>query len=63
MNKEKVSIKELEEDFRYVYGTRDKKWYLISPDDRDWKYGITEEEMKRLGKKRAREKYLRAVVI
>lgn len=45
-------------DKRYVYGTRDEKWHLVDSDDRDWKTGITPLEMKRLGKKGAKAKYL-----
>jgi len=43
---------------RFVYGTRTKKWHKIHKGDRDWDYGLTFSEMKRIGEKRARKKYL-----
>lgn len=48
---------------RWVYGTRDKRWHLVGPEDRDFGTGISQEEMKRLGKERAKEKYLRPKII
>lgn len=43
---------------RYVFGTRSKKWHLVGPDDRDYKCGITQAAMKRIGKSAAKKKYL-----
>lgn len=50
-------LKEKEEK-RWVYGTRDNKWHLVGKDDRDYEKGITQDEMKKLGKDKAKEKYL-----
>jgi len=45
---------------RYVYGTRTKKWHLVGKSDRDYKFGFTPTQLKKLGKVKAREKYLGA---
>ena len=42
---------------RYVYGSRSKKWHLVDSSDRDYKHGFTKSDMKRLGKKKAKEKW------
>jgi hypothetical protein len=44
---------------RYVYGTRTNKWYLVGKKDRDYDFGITQTEFMKIGKARAKEKYLR----
>jgi hypothetical protein len=44
---------------RWVYGTRTHEWILVDNTDRDWKDGISEIEMKRIGRKRAKEQYLK----
>jgi len=43
---------------KWVYGTRDKKWHLVGPDDRDYDQGISQEEFKKLGPARAKQQYL-----
>lgn len=43
---------------RWVYGTRTEKWYLVNQTDRDYCYGITQEEMEKIGKEAAKAKYL-----
>jgi hypothetical protein len=53
----------VKEEKRYVYGTRSRKWHLVGNKDRDWKYGIRKGEMKAIGKKLAKEKYLKAVLV
>jgi molybdopterin converting factor small subunit len=47
-----------EEDKKWAYGTKDKKWHLIGKDDRDYKSAISQEEFKKLGKEKAKKKYL-----
>jgi hypothetical protein len=54
----KKHIKEEEKDQRYAYGTRDNKWHLVGPEDRDYNTAISKEEFQRLGSKKAKEKYL-----
>lgn len=48
-----------ESDKRWAYGTKDKKWHLVSSDDRDFKSGINQKEFKKIGKDAARKKYLK----
>lgn len=43
---------------RYVYGTRTKRWSLVSEKDRDYIDGIPKDLFKRVGKERAKELYL-----
>jgi hypothetical protein len=43
---------------RWVYGTRDNKWHLVDKKDRDFEHGITQDEMNKLGKEKAKVKYL-----
>jgi hypothetical protein len=45
---------------KLVYGTRDERWHLVGPEDRDYKHGISPEEFKKLGSEKAKEKYLAA---
>ena len=47
---------------KWVYGTRTEKWYLVNSDDRDYTSGITESEMKIIGKVAAKIKYLSAAL-
>lgn len=47
-----------EEDKKWAYGTKDKKWHLIGKDDRDYGSAISQEEFKKLGKEKAKKKYL-----
>jgi len=54
------ALDEGKKEKRYVYGTRSKKWHLVGPDDRDYAHAIPQDEFKRLGPKRAKEKYLQA---
>jgi hypothetical protein len=44
---------------RWVYGTRTKKWYLVGPDDSDFRRGISKVFMSKYGKEISKEKYLR----
>jgi len=48
---------------RWVYGTRTKEWELVGHKDRDWDDGISQAEMKKIGKKKAKEKYLKPTYI
>lgn len=48
---------------RYVYGTRTNRWHLVDESDRDYEYGFTPAEFKRLGKAEAKEKYLAARIL
>ena len=50
--------KYINEEERWVYGTKDKKWHLVKQDDRDFKSGINKKEFKKIGKEAARKKYL-----
>ena len=43
---------------RWVYGTRTEKWYQVDSTDRDYKTGITEDEMNKIGFEAAKAKYL-----
>jgi len=43
---------------RLVYGTRTGKWHKVDKSDRDYKSGISESEFKRIGKTKAKAKYL-----
>jgi len=52
-----------DQEKRWVYGTRDKKWHLVASDDRDFEHGISQEEFKRLGKEKAQKKYLRSRLV
>ena len=52
-----------EAEKRWVYGTKDKKWHFVGKDDRDFDHGITQEEMKKLGKDKAMKKYLGARMV
>lgn len=46
------------EEKKWVYGTKDKKWHLVGQEDRDYKQGISQKEFKKLGKQKAKKKYL-----
>lgn len=48
-----------EKEERWVYGTKNKKWYLVKSGDRDFKSGISQKEFKKIGKKASRKKYLK----
>ena len=48
---------------RWVYGTRTRKWYLIDWKDRDYRHGIRQGQMKKLGRKKAINEYLRGKMI
>ena len=50
----------LDEEKRWVYGTRSERWELVGQDDRDFACGITVTEMAEIGEAAAKEKYLRA---
>lgn len=45
---------------RWVYGTKDNQWHMVTKEDRDFEHGITFDEMKKLGREKAKEKYLSA---
>lgn len=45
---------------KWVYGTRTKKWYLVDVTDRDYAHGITQDKMKKIGKEKAINVYLRS---
>lgn len=45
-------------ELRWVYGTRHNKWLLVDDTDRDFCYGIKQDEMRKLGRKAAKIKYL-----
>lgn len=55
----KVMVNEAEE--RYVYGTRDEKWHLVGPEDRDYADGISKKEFDEMGPEAAKAKYLRPI--
>ena len=42
----------------YVYGTRDNKWHLVGPEDRDYKTGIPQDVFKKVGPEAAKKMYL-----
>ena len=43
---------------RYVYGTRSKKWHLVGVSDRDYSQGFTPSELKKIGRAKAKKRYL-----
>ena len=43
---------------KWVFGTKDKKWHLVGPEDRDYDTGISQKEFKKIGKEKAKKKYL-----
>ena len=45
-------------ELRWVYGTRDGKWHLVGPEDRDYAHGITQARMKQIGIEAAKAEYL-----
>lgn len=45
-------------ELRWVYGTKDGKWHLVGPEDRDYAHGITQERMRQIGQEAARAEYL-----
>lgn len=45
-------------DLRWVYGTKDGKWYLVGAEDRDYVHGITQQRMKIIGPEAAKAEYL-----
>lgn len=47
-----------EEEKKWAYGTKDDKWHLIGKDDRDYNSAISQKEFKKLGKEKAKKKYL-----
>jgi len=44
---------------RWVYGTKTGKWYFVDENDRDYIYGLTNEEILNMTEEEAIEKYLR----
>lgn len=47
---------------RYVFGTATGMWYLVGPDDRDFKHAIPKAKFKELGLLKAKQVYLGATV-
>lgn len=45
-------------ELRWVYGTKDRKWYLAGHEDRDYVHGITQARMKIIGPEAAKSEYL-----
>jgi len=43
---------------KWVYGTNTGKWYLVDRFDRDYNYGISQDQMKLWGKEKAKREYL-----
>ena len=48
---------------RYVYGTKTKAWHLVNESDRDFKFGLTADQMSKLGIKKAKKIYLGSTFI
>lgn len=48
---------------RFVYGTKDEKWYCITPEDRDYEQAITYEQLHELGFEECKDLYLAPMVI
>lgn len=48
---------------KWVYGTRNKKWVLVSKDDRDYKVGISQERIKKIGRTKAKKEYLSGFIM
>jgi len=48
---------------KWVYGTRQRKWVLVGNNDRDYKFGISQEHMKKVGRKKAKKEYLSGVFL
>lgn len=64
LSKRKKEIKTMKtEKLKYVYGTKTNKWYLVDKTDRDFKYGISKSEFKKIGEDSAKHKYLSATLI
>lgn len=47
----------------WVYGTRTDKWYLVGENDRDYSHGIKQQRMKKIGRGKALNEYLRNRII
>ncbi|MDP3353444.1 MAG: hypothetical protein Q8S44_06870, partial [Flavobacteriaceae bacterium] len=45
-------------ELRWVFGTKDGKWYLVGDEDRDYAHGITQQRMKIIGPEVAKAEYL-----
>jgi hypothetical protein len=48
---------------RYVYGTRDKRWHLVGPEDRDYESGLSPEQFEKLGPEKSKELYLKPALL
>jgi len=48
---------------RWVFGTRTNKWYLVGATDRDYSCGISQQRMRKIGRKAARNEYLGAKMV
>tara|TARA_R110000803_G_scaffold74558_4_gene138600 strand:- start:1372 stop:1551 length:180 start_codon:yes stop_codon:yes gene_type:complete len=44
INKEKKMV---DTNIRYIKGNKTGEYYKIGPDDRDWKFGLTEGQLKK----------------
>ncbi len=49
-------------ELRWVYGTKDEKWHLVGPDDRDYANGITQKRIIIIGPEAAKAEYLRSTL-
>lgn len=43
---------------KWIYNPHTHRWYLISSDDENYRYGISQEEIRKLGRFQAMQKYL-----
>ena len=43
---------------KWVYGTRSEKWELVDQNDRDYRFAISQDDMKKMGFEVAKERYL-----
>lgn len=51
------------DNWRFVYGTKDDKWHLVGPADRDYATGFTTEQIRKLGPEGAKTLYLSPALI
>lgn len=48
---------------RWVFGTRTNKWYLVGENDRDYGCDVSQQRMREIGRKAARNEYLSAKMV
>ena len=58
MSKQAKSVQGFLDGLRWVYGTNTDKWYLVDRFDRDYNFGISQDQMKLWGKEKAKREYL-----